>query len=590
MAGTTDTEVARLAEMVASLAVQVASLVPQSNNIHIPPVAPIPPPAPAPPTATPSVSATLVPSAAPSAATATSVEPSDNIDGEPSNSSSHRRWYVVIVGLQVGVFRGWTNAAPLVLGVTGSIYNREPTRETAISSFNAAAALGQLPWLLCTLGGHVLLDSIQAFTGCPTAHRAFNGTCRYELGHDTFDPIRRTSATPRWPHPRLWPVMITNPPPICVRIPILCFLPPQPPASMTKTNRVKRLNAAASYYHRNRDTLREKARLRMARLRAENATKSDESKAQASAALRASQAKYRTRKKASNQPDPSPRTDGGTNYTNEYCKRLGAANQSDDEDHEPLSDTSNSGYFGDDNPSDDEDDDFEVNLTGRSRVVKATVPPPRESFSFSRSEMPKLLRTIVVALGVDVRSHANCSCAVGAAFDLLTAVPTANGATGVFTAMFNYKFGRYIHALGLHTLDWPSHLTSFLDRYNAWRDVADKFAVIIHVRQDADTKRHHPYRDFRFASCYKMELRKLDVIVEGCTQRAYTLLNIRPSQMKFIVFIIFEDKHGEGLGYGCFMYKVADFTINQYPPLTIPNAPEAFRQILVAKGRKGPVA
>ncbi len=96
MAGTTDTEVARLAEMVASLAVQVASLVPreffsyssqflllivhlESNNIHIPPVAPIPPPAPAPPTATPSVSASLVPSAAPSAATATSVEPSDNI-------------------------------------------------------------------------------------------------------------------------------------------------------------------------------------------------------------------------------------------------------------------------------------------------------------------------------------------------------------------------------------------------------------------------------------------------------------------------------------------------------------------------------
>ncbi|KAF9489124.1 hypothetical protein BDN71DRAFT_1512422 [Pleurotus eryngii] len=166
---------------------------------------------------------------------------------------------------------------------------------------------------------------------------------------------------------------------------------------MTNTKHTKRLETVASYYHRHRDSLREKARLRMARVRAENAMKSEESKEQATAALCASQAKYhishreilcaKEARKALSNPDPSPRADGDTN---EDCEQLHVDNPSDDKDHEPLSDTSNSGYFGNDNPSDDKDKG-KATLTDCSSVVKATVMPPRKSFLYSRSEMPKLL-------------------------------------------------------------------------------------------------------------------------------------------------------------------------------------------------------
>ncbi|KAF4588913.1 hypothetical protein EYR40_010468 [Pleurotus pulmonarius] len=115
MAHTNDSEVARLAEMVASLVVQLAALSPS-------PVASV---------ASPREPATL------------GCEDYGE-DSLSATSSAHRRWYVVIVRLQVGVFRGWTNTAPLVLGVAGSIYNREPTREAAIFAFNAAAAIGQV--------------------------------------------------------------------------------------------------------------------------------------------------------------------------------------------------------------------------------------------------------------------------------------------------------------------------------------------------------------------------------------------------------------------------------------------------------------
>ncbi|KAF9489125.1 hypothetical protein BDN71DRAFT_1512423 [Pleurotus eryngii] len=148
MAGTTDAEVAQLAKMVVSLAVQVASLTPCSSNSNTPLTVPVPP---APPIVVAAMAASAVPTATlaspaqPTAITSTTVaEHGDNIVGEPGGSSSHRRWYVVIVGLQVGVFHGWTNAAPLVLGVTGSIYNCEPTHEIAITAFNTAAAIRQV--------------------------------------------------------------------------------------------------------------------------------------------------------------------------------------------------------------------------------------------------------------------------------------------------------------------------------------------------------------------------------------------------------------------------------------------------------------
>ncbi|KAF4564445.1 hypothetical protein EYR36_002379 [Pleurotus pulmonarius] len=55
----------------------------------------------------------------------------------------------------------------------------------------------------------------------------------------------------------------------------------------------QRQKTVLSYYHRNQDLLREKARARMARLRASNAFKSKEAAANAATSKRAAQAKYR---------------------------------------------------------------------------------------------------------------------------------------------------------------------------------------------------------------------------------------------------------------------------------------------------------
>ncbi|KAF4601359.1 hypothetical protein EYR40_004957 [Pleurotus pulmonarius] len=236
-----DTELARLTDIVASLAQQMAALAPfvaanVGTNGPVPgaggyfspdhprsirqstaPVAPAVLDAPAAPAApaslapvapaAPEAPASLAPvaSAAPVASPSSISSSQQTLVNEETQdeqgSGSHRRWYVVIVGLQVGVFRGWTNTAPLVLGVTGSIFNREPTREAAITAFNMAAASGQ----------------------------------------------------------------------------------------------AKRAHSLATYYKRNQDTLREKARLRMAKLRAANASKSAGDREKSMVHARASRAKYRER-------------------------------------------------------------------------------------------------------------------------------------------------------------------------------------------------------------------------------------------------------------------------------------------------------
>ncbi|KAF4565743.1 hypothetical protein EYR40_002187 [Pleurotus pulmonarius] len=150
---TKDSEIARLSDIVAGLAQQMASLaVNQANNSSVQANAPAPPAAGvavAATSATPAASAPTESIAAPAASTSAPVPDSQQtlINQEiqdEQGTGAHRRWYVVAVGLQVGVFRGWTNVAPLVLGVTGTIFNREPTREAAIIAFNNAAASGQV--------------------------------------------------------------------------------------------------------------------------------------------------------------------------------------------------------------------------------------------------------------------------------------------------------------------------------------------------------------------------------------------------------------------------------------------------------------
>ncbi|KAF7426458.1 hypothetical protein PC9H_008827 [Pleurotus ostreatus] len=60
-----------------------------------------------------------------------------SLDVDPS-----LRWYLVTVGHAVGVFQGWENVAPLVLGARGAIFNRQPNQEAALSRFNEARTLG----------------------------------------------------------------------------------------------------------------------------------------------------------------------------------------------------------------------------------------------------------------------------------------------------------------------------------------------------------------------------------------------------------------------------------------------------------------
>ncbi|KAJ8699687.1 hypothetical protein PTI98_002781 [Pleurotus ostreatus] len=132
MAITTDSEISRLAEMVASLAVQVAALTPPANNAGAGanPSPPAPAPTPAPVAVAANSAPPIVPGDGPTMGS------SEDQEAEAS-TCLHRRWYVVIVGLQ-------DERRPLVLGVAGSIYNKEPTRGAAIVAFNAAAATGQV--------------------------------------------------------------------------------------------------------------------------------------------------------------------------------------------------------------------------------------------------------------------------------------------------------------------------------------------------------------------------------------------------------------------------------------------------------------
>ncbi|KAF4593593.1 hypothetical protein EYR40_008380 [Pleurotus pulmonarius] len=50
------------------------------------------------------------------------------------------RWYLVTVGRTVGVFQGWQNVAPLVVGVRGSVFNRQPSQQAGLLRFNEARA------------------------------------------------------------------------------------------------------------------------------------------------------------------------------------------------------------------------------------------------------------------------------------------------------------------------------------------------------------------------------------------------------------------------------------------------------------------
>ncbi|KAK0477413.1 hypothetical protein IW261DRAFT_1566320 [Armillaria novae-zelandiae] len=56
-------------------------------------------------------------------------------------------WYTVMVGYEVGVFQGWDQVAPLVLGVSGAIYQHQCSRAHTCTHFAATRSRGDV-WIV----------------------------------------------------------------------------------------------------------------------------------------------------------------------------------------------------------------------------------------------------------------------------------------------------------------------------------------------------------------------------------------------------------------------------------------------------------
>ncbi|KAK0500245.1 hypothetical protein EDD18DRAFT_1349118 [Armillaria luteobubalina] len=50
-------------------------------------------------------------------------------------------------GYEVGVFQGWDQVAPLVLGVSGTVYQRQPSRAYARTHFATTRSRGNI-WVI----------------------------------------------------------------------------------------------------------------------------------------------------------------------------------------------------------------------------------------------------------------------------------------------------------------------------------------------------------------------------------------------------------------------------------------------------------
>ncbi|KAK0228035.1 hypothetical protein IW262DRAFT_1455231 [Armillaria fumosa] len=56
-------------------------------------------------------------------------------------------WYMVMARYEVGVFQGWDQVAPLVLGVSSAVYQRQPSRAYAHAHFATARSHGDI-WII----------------------------------------------------------------------------------------------------------------------------------------------------------------------------------------------------------------------------------------------------------------------------------------------------------------------------------------------------------------------------------------------------------------------------------------------------------
>ncbi len=84
---------------------------------------------------------------------------------------------------------------------------------------------------------------------------------------------------------------------------------------------------------------------------------------------------------------------------------------------------------------------------------------------------------------------------------------------------------------------------------------------------------------------HKLSVELLDLIRPGCKARATALLALRPFEMSFVVCLVLYSAELEHLGAQCFLHKVPEFKVNEYPRVTIYNAPQMLNRLLTSKAR-----
>ncbi|KAF9490477.1 hypothetical protein BDN71DRAFT_1511220 [Pleurotus eryngii] len=338
--------------------------------------------------------------------------------------------------------------------------------------------------------------------------------------------------------------------------------------------------AVLSYYHRNQDLLREKARARMARLRASNAFKSKEAATNVATSKRAAQAKYRegtyfVPKKLAGVSGLHPRIPLMFISNKESIidsKKVLAAIIAEvtpiayGEDAQ-CSDVSDGGCSSSENPSESEWEPADQGTQGVDHGGDFMALSP-------------LLSKTTECQEVDWKNHKE------------VCQPIPRGQHTCAITQFNYRYGRYIHALALHVLGYSelprSHERRDMthERLDVWKKTSNRYAVVLHLRQNDHMTHFHPYHDYRLASIYRYHVSLLDIIEQGCKARAQSLLGIRQEKMTCVVVILFENKAGMGIGHSCFLHKVDKFGVNDYPRVSHHIVPQAFRRILLHKARK----
>ncbi|KAF4601757.1 hypothetical protein EYR40_004956 [Pleurotus pulmonarius] len=150
---------------------------------------------------------------------------------------------------------------------------------------------------------------------------------------------------------------------------------------------------------------------------------------------------------------------------------------------------------------------------------------------------------------------------------------------------FNYHCGRYIHAIGLKTLGYDRLPSDTHQRGTLWSLISTQHVAVVNIRRRQGTDHSNPFRDFEFMDSHKLSVELLDLIRPGCKARATALLALRPFEMSFVVCLVLYSAELEHLGAQCFLHKVPEFKVNEYPRVTIYNAPQMLNRLLTSKAR-----